>query len=169
MDNWEIQSDDAIKDNALYVHTPEKIVRFGRDQNMIYTHVPTKLGKNKNKNKQEKHDETQHFQQGCFVNTVEENKLFYTPREVERAKRARDLLAALGSPSVADLKAAIAMNAIANLPVKTEDVNLAKKIFGKDLATLKGKTTKTNPYQKCKIQLRYHQKLEPREIRGNYT
>ena len=32
---------DSVEDNALYVHTPEKIVRFGRDQNMIYTHVPT--------------------------------------------------------------------------------------------------------------------------------
>ena len=37
------------------------------------------------------------------------------------------------------------MNAIANNPVRTEDVNLAEKIFGKDLATLKGKTTKTKP------------------------
>ena len=52
-----------------------------------------------------------------FAQTVEENKLFYAPREVDRAKQACDLLAALGSPSIADLKAAVAVNAIANLPV----------------------------------------------------
>ena len=56
-----------------------------------------------------------------FAQTVEENKLFYAPREVDRAKQARDLLAALGPPSIADLKAAVAMNAIANLPVTTKD------------------------------------------------
>ena len=69
---------------------------------------------------------------------------FYTPREVDRAKKARDLLAALGTPSIADLKSAIAMNAIAGLPVTTKDVDLAEKIFGPDLGTLKGKTTISN-------------------------
>ena len=76
---------------------------------------------------------------GCFVQTVEENKLFYTPREVNRAKRARELLIASGSPSTADLKVAIATNAIANNPVVTEDITLAENIFGKDVGTLKGK------------------------------
>ena len=52
---------------------------------------------------------------------------FYTPREVERAKKARDLLAALGTPSISDMKAAIAMNAIADLPITTKDVDLAAK------------------------------------------
>ena len=81
----------------------------------------------------------------AFAQTVEENKLFYTPRELDRAKKARDLLAALGSPSIADLKTAIAMNAIANLPITTADVQLAEKIFGKDIGTLKGKHTRTKP------------------------
>ena len=70
---------------------------------------------------------------------------FYTPREVARAKKARDLLAALGTPSIADLKAAIAMNAIAGLPLTTKDVDLAEKIFGPDLGTLKSKTTRCKP------------------------
>ena len=54
-------------------------------------------------------------------------------------------LAALGTPSIADLKSAIAMNAIAGLPVTTKDVDLAEKIFGPDLGTLKGKTTRKKP------------------------
>ena len=58
---------------------------------------------------------------------------------------AQALIASLGSPSVADLKAAIAMNAIADLPVKTADVDLAEKIFGPNLGTIEGKTTHRKP------------------------
>ena len=79
------------------------------------------------------------------MQTVEQNESFYTAQQIERAKAARRLLATLGSPSVQDLKAAIRMNAIANNPVTTEDVNIAEAIYGVDLGTLKGKTVKTTP------------------------
>jgi hypothetical protein len=39
------------------------------------------------------------------------------------------------------MNAIIQMNAIKNNPVTKEDVNIAEKIFGPDVATLKGKTT----------------------------
>ena len=91
---------DSAKDNAFYVHTENKVVRFGRDESMVYTHILTTLGRNKTKEWTMNHQITT----GMFVQTVEENKLFYTPREVARAKKARDLLIATGSPSVADLK-----------------------------------------------------------------
>jgi hypothetical protein len=37
------------------------------------------------------------------------------------------------------------MNAINNLPVTIEDINLAEKMFGPDIGALKGKTTRSNP------------------------
>jgi hypothetical protein len=37
------------------------------------------------------------------------------------------------------------MNVIKNNPVTTEDVNIAKKIFGPDVASLKGKMTRCAP------------------------
>ena len=77
-----------------------------------------------------------------FLETVDENKKFYTKRQFERAKRARELLYSLGYPSINDMKAIIRMNAIKNNPVTTEDVDIAEKIFGPDVATLKGKTTR---------------------------
>ena len=49
------------------------------------------------------------------------------------------------TPSIADLKAAIHMNAITNSPVTTADVDLAEKIFGPDIATIKGKATQQKP------------------------
>ena len=128
---------DSEKDNAFYVHTPRKVVRFGRNEANLYTHTPTQLPKTT----------TSKPPAGpmTMVQTVEENMKFHTPREVARAKKARDLMAALGFPSVADLKTAIAMNAIADLPVRTSDVTLAEKIFGPDLGSLKGKTTRQRP------------------------
>ena len=68
---------------------------------------------------------------------------FHTPREIKRAKMARHLINTLGSPSVHDLKLAMATNAIANLPITTKDVGIAEKIFGPDIGTQKGKTTRS--------------------------
>ena len=81
-----------------------------------------------------------------LVQTVEENKKFYTPRQFDRAKKARELLHALGSPTVADLKKAIKIG-IKNSPVTFEDVIIAEKIFGQDVGSLKGKSTRTKPAQ----------------------
>ena len=43
------------------------------------------------------------------------------------------------------MKAIIWMNAIKNNPVTTEDVDIAEKIFGPDVATLRGKTSRHAP------------------------
>ena len=48
------------------------------------------------------------------------------------------------TPSIADLRAAIHMNAITNSPVMAADVYLAEKIFGPDIATIKGKAIRQN-------------------------
>ena len=80
-----------------------------------------------------------------MIQTVEENKTFYTERQFQRAKRARDLYLAIGTPSIKDFKAIIRMNAITNNPVTTEDIEIAEKIFGPDIGTLKGKTTRRAP------------------------
>ena len=37
------------------------------------------------------------------------------------------------------------MNTIKNNPVTTEDLDIAKKIFGPDISSLKGKTTRRKP------------------------
>ena len=56
------------------------------------------------------------------------------------AERAQELMHTLGCPSVADLKGIIKMNAIKDCPVTVDDIILAEKIFGPDVASLKGKT-----------------------------
>ena len=84
---------------------------------------------------------TSHPQQAdILVTTVAENMVRYTKREVLGARKARDLLARLGYPSV--------QNAIAMLrdgtgfDVTAYDFQVADAIWGPDIASLKGKQTK---------------------------
>ena len=71
------------------------------------------------------------------MDTVEENWFFYTMTS-RKSQITRALYCALGAPSLDDLKA------IMNL-IKNNSVTLAAKEFGLDVATIKGKTTRTNP------------------------
>jgi hypothetical protein len=80
-----------------------------------------------------------------FMTTVQENKAFFTERQFQRAKKARDLYNALGSPSVKDFKAILRLNFIKNNPVTLEDIKIAESIFGPDIGSLKGKTTRRKP------------------------
>ena len=97
------------------------MVKFTRTPNNLYMYVPPKP--------------QQHVQ------TVEENKKMHTKREIQRAKRTRELYHAMDIPSVNDFKAIIRMNTIANYPVTVQDIDLAETIFGPDIGSLKGKTT----------------------------
>ena len=57
-----------------------------------------------------------------FVEAVEENLGFLTPKQQERAKKARELYHALSTPSLDDQKAIIRMNLIKDNSVTTEDI-----------------------------------------------
>jgi hypothetical protein len=80
-----------------------------------------------------------------FLTTVKDHMKFLSKRQQERAKKARELLEVMGTPTVDDLKAMIRMNLIKNNVVITEDVNLAMKAYGPDISSIKGKTTRQKP------------------------
>jgi len=80
-----------------------------------------------------------------MVRMVEDNKSFFTDRQVSRAKRACELLHALGCPSIADLKRIIKLNSIKNCPVTTEDISLTEKKYGPYVASLKDMTVHQIP------------------------
>ena len=65
----------------------------------------------------------------------------YTPREVKCTKMARRLYHSLTTQEVGELKAFICGNMMRNNPIMTADVNLAEGIFGKDVPTIKEKST----------------------------
>ena len=118
------------EEDAVTVHLPTQKIKFSKTQQGLYAFKPTikKV-----------------IKETTLVNTIEENKLFFTPRQFLRAKKARELYHALGTPSIKDFKSIITTNAIADNPVNTEDIELALQIFGEDIGSLKGKTTRRKP------------------------
>jgi hypothetical protein len=69
----------------------------------------------------------------------------FTDQQFQRAKNARQVYHALGTPSFQHFKTIVMSNQIRNLPVTLEDVNLAEKMFGPYNGALKGKTTRQKP------------------------
>ena len=65
--------------------------------------------------------------------------------QYERARVARRLYHAIGAPDSSKMKIINCTNWIKNNPVTEEDIVRAKDIFGKDLAYLKGHTTRQKP------------------------
>jgi hypothetical protein len=84
---------DNSKADAFIVKTPKGDLKFELLPKNLYVHKPRGNGI-----KLELKQET------SMLSTLEENKTFYTNRQVERAKRARALARALGCPSDADLQ-----------------------------------------------------------------
>jgi GH25 family lysozyme M1 (1,4-beta-N-acetylmuramidase) len=68
-----------------------------------------------------------------FVNTVSENKAGFTKRQIKEAE--------VNYPSWKDCKWIIRSNQIKDCPVTVDHVDTALKIWGKNVAALKGKTT----------------------------
>ena len=80
-----------------------------------------------------------------FINTVKENKAVFTKRQIESADKERELYASLVYPSNADYKWILKSNQIKYCPVSIEDAEVATKIWGPNIAALKGKTTRSTP------------------------
>ena len=117
---------DSSREDAFIVHKRDKKIYFTSSDNGLYYHDTTNRQVN-------------------LMNTVEENMLGYTERQITRAKKARDLYAMVGYPSHRDFINMVKNNMINNCPVTEEDIKNSIKIFGKDIHMLKGKTTRSKP------------------------
>ena len=83
-------------------------------------------------------------QQGnfTFVETVRANKALFTKRQIKGAQEAWRLYKCLSHPSIQDFKWILKTNGIKDCPVSLKDAEIAQKIWGSNIATLKGKTTR---------------------------
>lgn len=131
---------DSSVEKAFNVHTDDGIVKFERNKDGLYVYRPSNdyrqsVADDKDSTKPNKG-------KGLMIQTIEENKQGYTQRQFEDAKKARKLYHILGCPSVENYKHILRQNLIRNCPVTIEDVNIAEKIFGPDIGTLKGKSTR---------------------------
>jgi hypothetical protein len=80
-----------------------------------------------------------------MVTTVRENLEGYTRHKIEKAKEARRLQGMIGNPTEKELEGMVREKLIANCPVTVKDIHNANRIFGPDLANLRGKTTRKKP------------------------
>ena len=81
----------------------------------------------------------------AMVNTVKENESLYSKRQVDGARKARDLYRMIGCPSMKDFKHIVQTRQIVNCPVTLENAKLCEKIYGLDVYALKGKTVRKKP------------------------
>jgi hypothetical protein len=77
------------------------------------------------------------------VNTVSENKEGFMKRQIKSAELARTLYNNLSHPSMKDFKWVIQSNQIKDCPVTVQDINMTRKIWGKNIAELKVKSTRS--------------------------
>ena len=82
-----------------------------------------------------------------LVKTVAQNKTGYTNLQVSRATLARKLQTSIGRPSTRRLIHIVNNNLLPNCPVTKRDIMAAEDIFGPDIGSLKGKTTRQAPRQ----------------------
>jgi hypothetical protein len=79
----------------------------------------------------------------AFVYTVSENKEGFTKRQINSAELARTLYKTLSYPYMNDFKWVIKSNQIKDCPVTVQYIDVARKICGKNIAALNGKTTRS--------------------------
>ncbi len=80
-----------------------------------------------------------------LVNTKRGNFEGYTRKEIERAREARQIQGMIANPTEREFNAMVHEKLLANCPVTLQDVNNAHHIYGRDLANIRGKTTRRKP------------------------
>jgi hypothetical protein len=80
-----------------------------------------------------------------MVNTTLKNFEGYTKHDLEKAKEARRLQGMVGNPTECKFAGMVHEKLIANCPITVCNDDNANRIFGPDLANLRGKTTRTKP------------------------
>jgi hypothetical protein len=77
------------------------------------------------------------------VSTVADKKSKYSNRDYSRAVLARKLQNIIGRPSTRTYSRIVQEQQLRNCPVTNEDIVAAEDIFGPNVRSLKGKTTRT--------------------------
>jgi hypothetical protein len=123
---------DSDKEDAFLVHMGNKIIKFECSPDRLYQYSVSS-GYQQGLKEDQKEDGASNL-----ISTVAENR---KGRQFERAKEARKLYHVVSTPTMNNFKPLLRMNVI--LTVK--DVNISEKIFGPDMSSLKGKSTRRKP------------------------
>ena len=142
---FRITYDSAVED-AFTLYRDKDVIKFKRTPEGLYGYKPSDefLEDVAGTKKMLPPDSTR--KQHCYLAaTVRENLQGFNQRQIARAKRARQLMHSVGNPTVEQFKHILRQKIIKDCPVTTEDVNLAERIYGPDVGSLKGKSTRQKP------------------------
>ena len=79
------------------------------------------------------------------IKTVDANIRMFSERQRKNAALAREAQMRMGYPSVKDIVDGINKGRILNLPITKADLAVATRIWGRDLGSVVGKTTRKTP------------------------
>lgn len=82
-----------------------------------------------------------------LVNTVADNTSSYTVNQYSRAVEARNLQIKIGRPTTRQFIRIVEQRMLPNCPVTKYDILIAEDIFGPDIGSLQGKTTRRRPHR----------------------
>jgi hypothetical protein len=125
---------DSRKGNEFVVHKGDGTTRtFKESDRGLFYYDTSSRNKPRDKPRNE---------QVTFVTTVEKNKSKFTNRDYARATMARKIQVLVGRPELKDFVSYLDQNMIPNCPIDRNDVIAAHQIFGRNVDSLKGKTTR---------------------------
>jgi hypothetical protein len=135
---------DSMKERALLVEFQERVYKFQECANGLYYYDTNNSDKPK--------PEVTNY--SC-LQTVKDNKEYFTRQEIKGAEAARTLQQEIGWPSTSTFKTIISKNLIQNSGITVDDIHRAEIIFGTPTPLLKGKMVRRLPIQNKieKIQL----------------
>ncbi|KAG7356172.1 enoyl-CoA hydratase [Nitzschia inconspicua] len=120
---------DTSCDNCIYVHRSDgSTIRFEPSHRGVYKHEITSTSIN-------------NLWDFTLINTVAECAEKYTPQELTRAKEARRLQNIIMRPGSRYFKD-MAIQHLHGCPITSRDVTIADNVYGPNLGSLKGKTTR---------------------------
>jgi hypothetical protein len=124
---------DTSEERAISVHFQGSIYKFSEHQEGLYYMDMDEL-----KSK----DEISPY---CFLESVQDNKSYFSDAEIKGADNARILQQEMGWPSNTAFKNIIKNNLITNTEVTIDDVNRAELIYGTATPLLQGKMVRVKP------------------------
>ena len=138
---------DNSKEDTFYVGDKKKnkYKQFPRTQEGLYAFKFSDEYKEMVKRPNKKKKSVKKNVKINLLDTVENNMEGYTEEQIKRAKNAKQLYHKVGTPGMENFKYIIKGNMIKDCPVNTDDINNMMKIWGKDIAVIKGKTVRRTP------------------------
>ncbi len=85
------------------------------------------------------------IEESILVQTVQDNMLSFTKREVQDAQEARSTFIKLGRPAMKDFIDMVRTGRLLNCPFSVKDIERASIIYGPDLGSLKGRSLRSPP------------------------